>query len=82
MSFGNDKKWLGWVDIKKWAEEKGFKNLAKRMQLNNDWWMSSGEFGRNQRAICDNLFYAEDEEEAMEIAEELDKSFSENYGLY
>lgn len=34
------KKWLGWVDIKKWAEEKGFKNLAKRMQLNNDWWMS------------------------------------------
>ena len=80
--FGEQMKWKGWEDIKKWASKNGFKNLVKRMQLNNDAWMSSGEFGRSQRDICDNLRYANDEQEALEIAKAMDEAFKENYGLY
>lgn len=82
MSFGKDMEWKEWGEIKKWAEMNGFKNLASRMQLNNDCWMSSGEFGRNQRAICDNLRFAEDEEEALKLAKQMDKACSENFGLW
>lgn len=60
----------------------GFINLAKRMQLNNDCWMSSGEFGRSQHEICDSLRFARDEKEAKEIAKEIDDSCKENYGLW
>ena len=80
--FGEQMNWKGWRDIKAWAEKKGYKNLAKRMQLNNDCWMSSGEFGRSQRDICDNLRYAQDINEAIEIASAMDEAFKENYGLY
>lgn len=80
--FGEQMGWKRWEDIKAWAEEKGYKNLAKRMQLNNDCWMSSGEFGRSQRDICDNLRYAQSVDEAIKIASALDNAFSENYGLY
>ena len=58
--FGEQMKWKGWKDIKAWAEKKGFKHLVARMQLNNDAWMSSGEFGRSQKAICDNLSFGAD----------------------
>lgn len=75
-------KFQSWKDIKNWASRNGFKNLAKRMQLNNDCWMSSGEFGRSQVQICDAIRFAEDEDERLEIAEKFDKSFAENYGLY
>ena len=80
--FGEQMNWKGWEDIKAWAEKKGYKNLAKRMQLNNDCCMSSGEFGRSQRDICDNLRYAQDADEAIEIASAMDNEFSKNYGLY
>ncbi len=80
--FGEQMKWTGWEDIKKWASKNGFKHLVKRMQLNNDAWMSSGEFGRSQRDICDNLRYANDEQEALEIAKAMNEAFKENYGLY
>lgn len=80
--FGEKMNWKGWEDVKAWAEKNGFKNLVKRMQLNNDCWMSSGEFGRSQVEICDNLRYATDEENALRMAENLDKAFSKNYGLY
>lgn len=82
MSFGEEMKWKSWKDIKKWAEKKGFENLAKRMQMNNDYWMSSGEFGRSQVAICDNLREAEDETEALILATKMDEEFSVNYGLW
>lgn len=82
MTCEKDLGWKNWKDIKKWAEKNGFKNLAKRMQLNNDCWMSSGEFGRSQVEICDNLRYAEDEEEAKEIAKSMDDNCKENYGLW
>ena len=44
--------------------------------------MSSGEFGRNQVYICDSLRFAENEDEAIEIANELEESFEENLGLW
>ena len=80
--FGEQMKWTGWQDIQKWAEKNGFKHLVARMQLNSDSWMSSGEFGRSQKEICDNLRFAEDKEEALELASAMDKAFSENFGLY
>ena len=52
------------------------------MELNNTCWNSSGEFGRSQRDICDSLRFANDEDEAIEIANEMEEMFSENYGLY
>lgn len=61
-----------WRDIKEWCEKHNFLNLARRLQLNNDCWMSSGEFGRDQVAICDAIRFAEDEDEALEIASEID----------
>lgn len=80
--FGETMNWKNWKEIKAWAEKQGFKNLAKRMQLNNDCWMSSGEFGRSQTEICDNLRYASDESEALEIAEAYDKACAINNGLW
>lgn len=71
-----------WREIKEWAEKNGYKNLAARMQLNNDAWMSSGEFGRSQEAICDALRFAKSAEDQQAIAAELDKQTAENYGLY
>ena len=75
-------KFKTWRDIRDRAREKGFENLAKRMELNNRCWMSSGEFGRNQVMICDSIRFADDEEDAMQIAEQLDAEMRENYGLY
>ena len=57
--FGKQENWKSWKDIQKWAEKNGFKNLSARMQLNNDCWMSSGEFGRSQTQICDDLRFAD-----------------------
>lgn len=71
-----------WHDIKKWAEDHGYKNMAARMQLNNDAWMSSGEFGRSQVAICDAMRFAKSEEERHEIAKQINDETAENYGLY
>ena len=38
------KEFKNWHDIQDWAKENGFKNIVKRMQINNDYWNSSGEF--------------------------------------
>lgn len=80
MTCEKDLGWKSWEDIKKWAEKNGFKNLAKRMQLNNDCWMSCGEFGRDQTYICDSLRFAKDENEAIEIASQLDCDDGSEYG--
>ena len=80
--FGEQMNWKGWEDVRNWAKKHGFKHLVERMELNNRAWMSSGEFGRSQEAICDNLRFAEDEEEALTIAKEMDKAFTNNYGLW
>lgn len=71
-----------WRDIMAWAKDKGLKHLVARMDLNNRCWNSSGEFGRNQVAICDNIRLAETEAEAIEIAQQMDAQMEENYGLY
>jgi hypothetical protein len=71
-----------WHEIKEWAEKNGYKNMAARMQLNNDAWMSSGEFGRNQVEICDAMRSASTEEERHEIAKQIDEATKENYGLW
>ena len=65
------KEFKNWHDIKDWFEENGYTSMAKRMQMNNDCWMSSGEFGRSQVMICDAMRYAESEEERHEVAREL-----------
>ena len=81
-NYGEMLGWKTWQDIKKWAEEHKFFNLAKRLQLNNDCWLSSGEFGRSQVEICDALRLAANEDEALELAQNFDKQCAENYGLY
>lgn len=65
------KEFKTWRDIKEWFEKNGYKEMAKRMQLNNDCWMSSGEFGRSQVYICDSMRFAESEEERHEVAKAL-----------
>lgn len=65
-----------WRDIMAWAEERGFKNIVKRMEMNNKYWQSSGEFGRSQVAICDALRFAEDEDERVEIAERMEQELA------
>lgn len=62
------KEFKTWHDVKKWAEKNGFKNIAKRLKINSDYWWSSGEFGRSQVFICDTLRYAESEKERLELA--------------
>lgn len=79
---GTMTKFKSWRDIRDWADEKGFKNLVARMELNNRCWNSSGEFGRSQVAICDAIRFAKSEDEREEIAKQLDKEMEENYGLY
>ena len=62
-----------WRDIKEWAEKNGWKLLAKKLELNNTLWNSSGEFGRSQVAICDAIRFADDPESvAEEINQELE----------
>lgn len=67
------KEFKSWKDIKEWAEKNGYKNMAKRLQLNNDCWESSGEFGRSQVAICDTMRYARTEEARHEWAQRIEK---------
>ena len=71
-----------WKEIRDWAKDNGWTNLAARMQLNNDAWSSSGEFGRSQVEICDSIRFAETEEQQRNIAEQLNEQCSSNYGLY
>lgn len=73
------KEFKNWHDIQDWAKENGFKNIVKRMQINNDCWNSSGEFGRSQVQICDNLRFAKSEEERLEIAEEMEAELSHDF---
>ena len=81
-TYGEMLGWETWRDIKAWAEEHKFSNLAERLKLNNDCWLSSGEFGRSQVEICDSLRLATTEEEALELAQNFDEAFADNHGLY
>lgn len=71
-----------WRDIMAWAKDKGLKHLVARMELNNQCWNSSGEFGGSQVEICDNIRFAPTEEIAENIAQQMDAQMEENYGLY
>ena len=77
-----DGKVKSWRDIRDWARSNEFNHLANRMELNDRCWMSSGEFGRSQVAICDAIRFADSEEEAKEIAAELDLEMEHNHGLW
>ena len=76
------KEFKSWKEIMDWAKSNGFNNMAKRMQLNNDCWNSSGEFGRSQVQICDAMRFADSEEDRLEIAKQIDDDCSENMGLW
>lgn len=75
------KEFKNWREIKEWAVEHGFERMARRMQINNDCWMSSGEFGRSQVAICDAMRFAEDEDARVETAEEIEASLEGDWCL-
>lgn len=75
------KEFKNWREIKEWAERNGFVRLAKRLELNNDCWSSSGEFGRSQVYLCDSMRYAESEQERLEIAEQLEKELADDIVL-
>ena len=62
-----------WREIKAWAEMHHFDRLAGRLQLNNDCWMSSGEFGRSQVQICDAMRFCDTEEERIKMAQDIEK---------
>ena len=73
------KEFKNWHDIQDWAKENGFKNIVKRMQINNDYWNSSGEFGRSQVEICDSLRFCNSEEERLEVAENIEEILNHDY---
>jgi len=75
-------KFKTWRDIKKWAEDHKLNHLVARMDLNNDCWNSSGEFGRSQVQICDAIRLAGTEDDALKIAAQLNEEMEENYGLW
>ena len=72
------KEFKNWREIKDWAETNGYKNMAKRMQLNNDCWNSSGEFGRSQVRICDAMRFARTEEQRNDIAKKIEADCKED----
>lgn len=71
-----------WRDIREWAQNHELNHLVARMDLNNDCWNSSGEFGRSQVEICDTIRLAETEDDAIDAARQMDEQMEENYGLY
>ena len=73
------KEFKTWHDIQDWAKENDFKNIVKRMQINNDCWNSSGEFGRSQVEICDSLRFCKSEEERLEVAKDIEESLNHDY---
>ena len=75
------KEYKSWRDIKDWAEQNGFDRLAKRLELNNRCWNSSGEFGRSQVYLCDSMRYAETEQERLEVAEQLEQELADDIVL-
>lgn len=42
MSFGDEKGWKSWRDIRKWREENEYKNIVKRMDYHLQKIMSYG----------------------------------------
>lgn len=72
------KEFKNWHEIKDWATENGYNAMAKRMQINNDCWNSSGEFGRSQVQICDAMRFADTEEERHNIAKEIEADCKED----
>lgn len=75
------KEFESWRDIKSWAEKHNFGRLAQRLQLNNDCWQSSGEFGRSQVAICDAMRFADSEDERLKIANEIEQELADDIVL-
>ena len=73
------KEFKTWRDIKNWADENGFKNIVKRMEINNACWNSSGEFGRSQVEICDSLRFCKTEDKRLEVAEEIEEGLSHDF---
>lgn len=70
-----------WLDIHEWCKQHGFKRVARRLEINNMLWQSSGEFGRSQVAICDAIRACEHEETALVVAEDIDKSLATDFML-
>lgn len=73
---GEDFDFKNWREIRDWAEEHGYKNIVKRMELNNRCWNSSGEFGRSQAAICDAMRSARTKEEREEVAQMIEQELT------
>ena len=70
------KEFKSFKDIIEWAEAHGYKKMARRIEINNRCWESSGEFGRSQVAICDAMRHAESEEEREEVAQVIEQELA------
>lgn len=68
-----------WHDIRDWCEKHNFNNLVARMEANNAYWDSCGEFGRSQVMICDSIRFADTEDEALDIAAEMDDELAGDF---
>lgn len=73
------KEFKNWHEIQDWARENGFKNIVKRMSINNACWNSSGEFGRSQVKICDSLRFCRSEEERLEVARDIEETLNHDF---
>lgn len=71
-----------WREIKAWAEMHDFNRLAGRLQLNNDYWNSSGEFGRSQVQICDAMRFCDSEKERIRMAEDIERDLENDEILF
>lgn len=70
------KEFKNWREVMEWAKENNYQRMARRMEINNECWWSSGEFGRSQVAICDAMRGAESEEERREVAEVIEQELA------
>lgn len=62
-----------WRDILDLAKELGLKNLARRLEMNNAMWGSSGEFGRDQVEICDAIRLQPTKEDTIAMMKQIDE---------
>ena len=79
MNMGEVYEWKTWRDILAWVKENNYKNIAKKMETNNAYWNSCGEFGRSQVTICDSLRFASDDAELYDIADAMEQELADDW---
>ena len=70
------KEFKNWRDIQEYFKENGYQLLVDRMEMNNAFWNSCGEFGRSQVYICDSMRFCRTGEERQQTAFELNEYYN------